>query len=110
MPTARYTFSCHTERDWELIQYLDSFDDPRQRSWFIKAALIEMIKRNEEEELAQFPYDRLEAIEELQKKIWHELVALKKSGLVIHDGDPLPVELDDKEEIMDNVRNLWSKK
>jgi hypothetical protein len=113
MPTARFWISCHTKRDADLIEYLDSFDDPRQRSWFMKAALREVIQREEEAEMERFPYDRLKAIEELQEKIWHEIVALKKMRMAVaqeESKDPNEITEKDQAEIGKNLSKLWSHK
>lgn len=114
MPSARYWISLNTVNDAEIIKYLDSFVDPRQRSWFIKEALREIIAREEREELEQFPYERLDAIEEWMKKLWYEMVELKKQRIAIAKmetpSDSGEVSSQDEQEIKKNISGLWSHK
>lgn len=114
MPTTRYTFSCHTVHDADLVEYLDSFINPRERSWFIKEAVRKLIQREEEQELAQFPFDRIANIEKWQEKIWHEVIELKKYRIAVGNGvqptDPTDLSLRDEAEIKKNISTLFSHK
>jgi hypothetical protein len=109
MPTARYTFSVDTKHDRDVIEFLDSFGKPRERSIFIIAALREIIQREERDEVAQFPYERLDAIEKWMEKLWHEWQALKKQRTVLieqQETTPAEISAETLEEIKKNLENL----
>lgn len=66
MPSTRYGFSAHTQRDWDVIEWLDSFHDPRERTLAIKAAIREYMRG---EQIAEGQFPDIGIVEDLQKQV-----------------------------------------
>ena len=88
MPSAMYRFSCNTEKDMDVITWLDGFSG-RERTLIIKEAL-----RLHMRESQQTTADKLERMENLLSKLFREIIALKGSGVAVAMQEPidLPTE------------------
>ena len=76
MPSTYYRFSCNTEQDIDLIQWLDSFPS-RERTVVVKRALRLFIRDTQ-----STTADKLERLEDTLAKVLREVVSMKQEGIV----------------------------
>lgn len=81
MPAARFTFSCDTGDDWDVIEWLESFI-VKERGMAIKAA-IRQFQEVTEPQLASD--DRLGDIEKLVKEVLNEVAEIRRGGVVMKE-------------------------
>lgn len=104
MPSARFTFSCDTGDDWDVIEWLESFI-VKERGMAIKAAIRQF---QEETEPQQASDDRLGDIEKLVKEVLNEVAEIRRGGFVVKEK--MKKESNNKKEydlsqVEDNLRN-----
>ncbi len=85
MPSARFSFSCDTREDIDVIQTLNEYS-PRERGLVIKKA-IRMFRRSQET-------DRLEVIEDKLAQLLIEVCQIRKTGVTITDNGSVPIGTD----------------
>lgn len=77
MPSTRYSFSAHTQRDWDVIEWLDSFLDPRERTLAIKAAIRVYMG---DEQVAEVPnIDSIKVLQDQISETYRAVVDLKNA-------------------------------
>lgn len=99
MPSTRYSFSCHTKEDKELIEWLDSFPTVRQRNQAIKDKLLSVGQNKPQDGI-----DR-ESIEQIMKMLERVLREISNMRFVETTSDKESDELsaEDEQTAIDNL-------
>ena len=103
MPSTSYRFSCHTEQDIDLIQWLDSFPG-RERTVVVKRALRLFIRDTQ-----STTADKLERLEDTLAKVLREVVSMKREGMTVQNTEPRTAEeitASDLGEITQNISRM----
>jgi len=84
MPSVRFTFSCHTRQDYDVIEYLDTFATTADRNVAIKAAVRAQRDEIEEgEDLVSHIGNVTESLQEDLSRVLSLLVEMRKEGIAI---------------------------
>ena len=102
MPSAPYRLSCNTEKDLDIIQFLDTFTS-RERSVVLKKIIRDSWKKDD-------PNEQLEEILNSTSRIFKLLAELKKSGVTTKEAQDLQEELSniDISEAEKNILSLFN--
>jgi len=103
MPSTSYRFSCNTEQDIDLIQWLDSFPS-RERTVVVKRALRLFIRDTQ-----STTADKLERLEDTLAKVLREVVSMKREGMTVQNTEPRTTEeitASDLGEITQNISSM----
>ena len=102
MPSTSYRFTCNTEQDIDLIQWLDSFPS-RERTVVVKRALRLFIRDTQ-----STTADKLERLEDTLAKVLREVVSMKREGVSVQNNQPHVTEELTETDLEEITRNISS--
>jgi len=102
MPSTFYRFTCNTEQDIDLIQWLDSFPS-RERTVVVKRALRLFIRDTQ-----STTADKLERLEDTLAKVLREVVSMKREGVSVQNNEPRVTEELTETDLEEITRNISS--